>query len=265
MVKMSVCLTQLSDFSDITMFLEWVVSHQVGSFPLHTEPTSLNNGHFYSSIRIAAALDKPNLPSVVDPFSNVFPSVFILSITYMNLSSRRLSSTTSFTCCISSCSITSSVTQSLWSVSPDIAFVIRNLKFNLSTSYAEVWNSVFQACLLLSLESFYPPAHQLSLDMLKVTDISEFFKLHKSLSLFLAFIWTFLFLATFNCKWWNSRSSSFQTPSVSCLKVYPGHWWPWQHFCTKIFRCCKADWRQHALLYHIPVFWAAKPAFAREP
>lgn len=28
---------------------------------------------------------------------------------------------------------------------------------------------VLQACLLLSLESFYPPAHQLSLDMLKVT------------------------------------------------------------------------------------------------
>ncbi|XP_073068989.1 regulator of MON1-CCZ1 complex isoform X5 [Manis javanica] len=30
------------------------------------------------------------------------------------------------------------------------------------------------ACLLLSLESFYPPAHQLSLDMLKVTDTSVF-------------------------------------------------------------------------------------------
>lgn len=31
-----------------------------------------------------------------------------------------------------------------------------------------LFGSVFQACLLLSLESTYPPAHQLSLDMLKV-------------------------------------------------------------------------------------------------
>lgn len=39
-------------------------------------------------------------------------------------------------------------------------------------SYDEYTESMFdslpQACLLLSLESTYPPAHQLSLDMLKV-------------------------------------------------------------------------------------------------
>lgn len=34
---------------------------------------------------------------------------------------------------------------------------------------------VFQACLLLSLESTYPPAHQLSLDMLKVDRKSGFY------------------------------------------------------------------------------------------
>ncbi|CAH6777968.1 Rmc1 [Phodopus roborovskii] len=44
------------------------------------------------------------------------------------------------------------------------------------------------ACLLLSLESFYPPAHQLSLDMLKV----------------------------------NCRSSSIQTPSVGCPRFIRG-------------------------------------------
>lgn len=45
--------------------------------------------------------------------------------------------------------------------------VIEN--FQCCASNCGHFETVFQACLLLSLESFYPPAHQLSLDMLKVT------------------------------------------------------------------------------------------------
>lgn len=47
---------------------------------------------------------------------NVFYLSCVPSITYMNLSSRPLSSTTSFTCSTSSCSTTCSATPSLWSV-----------------------------------------------------------------------------------------------------------------------------------------------------
>lgn len=43
-----------------------------------------------------------------------------------------------------------------------------------------------------------------------------------SLSLLLAFIWTFLFLVTFNSKWWNSRSSPFQTQVLAALWFIQG-------------------------------------------
>lgn len=86
----------------------------------------------------------------------------------MNLSSRHWSSITSSTCCTSSCSTTCSATPSLWSVPLDAHFVVTKPSSGTLQTEAS-GNPVFQACLLLSLESFYPPAHQLSLDMLKVT------------------------------------------------------------------------------------------------
>lgn len=65
------------------------------------------------------------------------PSVSVLSTTYTNLSSRRSSSTTSFTCCTSFCSTTSSVTPSLWYVPQAFISGIKNLGFNHLTPYTE--------------------------------------------------------------------------------------------------------------------------------
>lgn len=54
--------------------------------------------------------------------------------------------------------------QALIGVSSGHCFMSTTLQATLACPFV-----LLQACLLLSLESFYPPAHQLSLDMLKVT------------------------------------------------------------------------------------------------
>lgn len=45
---------------------------------------------------------------------------------------------------------------------------------SLFISYSNIYSNILQACLLLSLENVYPPAHQLALDMLhRITNATE--------------------------------------------------------------------------------------------